>query len=80
MPVDEKTRIVLLILAGERTVAEAARRAKVSAQSIAAWKRQLLEADRPPKKFSQLGLGVVSPKWELVVGRCVIGVADCAAL
>ena len=44
LPAEEKTRIVLSILAGELTVAEAARRAKVSEQSVGTWKRQFLEA------------------------------------
>lgn len=38
-PVEEKVRIVLSVLAGEVTVAEAARRAKVSEQSVGTWKR-----------------------------------------
>ena len=42
----EKVRIVLSILAGEVTVAEAARRSKVSEQSVGNWKRQFLESDR----------------------------------
>src|ERR687898_3510512 len=45
-PAEEKVRIVLLILAGEVTVAEAARRAKVSEQSVGDWKRQFLESGR----------------------------------
>ncbi|WP_115685726.1 transposase [Corynebacterium senegalense] len=44
--VEEKVRIVLSILAGEVTVAEAARRAKVSEQSVGNWKRQFLEGGR----------------------------------
>jgi transposase len=46
VPAEEKTRIVLSILAGELSVAEAARRAKVSEQSVGTWKRQFLEAGR----------------------------------
>ena len=46
VPAEEKTRIVLSVLAGEVTVAEAARRAKVSEQSVGSWKRQFLEAGR----------------------------------
>ena len=46
MPAEEKTRIVLSVLAGEVTVAEAARRAKGSEQSVGSWKRQFLEAGR----------------------------------
>lgn len=34
------------VLAGEVTVAEAARRAKVSEQSVGNWKRQFLEAGK----------------------------------
>jgi len=45
-PVEEKVRIVLSILAGEVSVAEAARRAKASEQSVGNWKRQFLEASR----------------------------------
>jgi transposase len=43
---EEKSRLVLSILAGELTVAEAARRAKVSEQSMSNWKRQFIEAGR----------------------------------
>lgn len=46
LPAEEKTRIVLSILAGELTVAEAARRAKVSEQSVGTWKRRFLEAGK----------------------------------
>jgi transposase len=46
LPPEEKVRIVLSILAGEMTVAEAARRAKVSEQSVGTWKRQFLESGR----------------------------------
>src|SRR5665647_379035 len=45
-PAEEKVRVVLSILAGEVSVAEAARRAKVSEQSVGNWKRQFLEAGR----------------------------------
>jgi transposase len=46
VPAAEKTRIVLSVLAGELTVTEAARRAKVSEQSVGTWKGQFLEAGR----------------------------------
>ena len=45
-PVEKKTRIVLSILAGEMTIAEAARREKVSEQSIGRWKADFLEAGK----------------------------------
>ena len=53
VPAEEKVRIVLSVLAGEVTVAEAARRAKVSEQSVGNWKRQFLEGGR---------LGIVAGK------------------
>ncbi len=46
IPVEKKTRIVLSVIAGELTVAEAARREKVSEQSIGRWKADFLEAGR----------------------------------
>jgi transposase len=46
IPVDDKQRIVLSVVSGEMTVAEAARRNKVSEQSIFRWKQQFLDAGR----------------------------------
>ncbi|WOF21681.1 helix-turn-helix domain-containing protein [Microbacterium betulae] len=46
IPVEQKTRIVLSVLAGEVTIAEAARREKVSEQSIGRWKSDFLEAGK----------------------------------
>lgn len=46
VPPEEKSRLVLSILAGEMSIAEAARRAKVSEQSVSNWKRQFLDAGR----------------------------------
>jgi len=45
-PVEQKLRIVLSILAGEVTVAEAARQNSVSEQSVGTWKRQFLDSGR----------------------------------
>jgi transposase len=46
IPAERKTRIVLSVLAGEMTIAEAARREKVSEQSIGRWKADFLEAGK----------------------------------
>ncbi|RLP05870.1 transposase [Propionibacterium australiense] len=43
---ETKTRIVLAVLAGEVSVAEAARKEKVSEQSIGRWRAEFLEAGR----------------------------------
>ena len=44
IPAEKKIRIVLAVLAGEVSIAEAARRENVSEQAIGNWKRQFLEA------------------------------------
>lgn len=46
IPVEKKVRIVLAVFQGEITVAEAARREKVSEQAIGNWKRQFLEGGK----------------------------------
>jgi transposase len=46
LPVEEKVRIVLAVLAGELTVAQAARQSKVSEQSVSNWKRQFIGTGR----------------------------------
>ncbi|MGF3054474.1 transposase, partial [Microbacterium sp. YY-03] len=43
IPAEKKLRIVLSVLQGEISIAEAARREKVSEQAIGNWKRQFLE-------------------------------------
>ena len=44
--VEDKFRIVFSVVNGELSVAEAARRSKVSEQSISNWKRQFLEGGK----------------------------------
>ncbi|PMC76035.1 transposase [Brachybacterium sp. UMB0905] len=46
IPAEKKTRIVLSVLAGEMSIAEAARKEKVSEQSIGLWKAEFLEAGK----------------------------------
>jgi len=46
IPSEKKIRIVLSILAGEISLAEAARREKVSKQSIGRWKAEFLEGGK----------------------------------
>ena len=43
---EKKLRIVLSVLQGEISIAEAARREKVSEQAIGNWKRQFLEGGK----------------------------------
>jgi transposase len=44
--IEDKFRLVVSVVSGEMTVAEAARRSKVSEQSIGNWKRQFLEGGK----------------------------------
>lgn len=62
-----KTRIVLSVLSGETTIAQAARKEQVSEQSIGRWKAEFLEAGRtalaagrsgPSTREDQLGAQV----------------------
>jgi len=53
---------VLSILAGEISVAEAARPAKVSEQSVGNWKRQFLEAGRARLAAGKTGPSTREPQ------------------
>lgn len=46
IPAERKTRIVLSVLAGEMSIAQAARTERVSEQSIGRWKAEFLEAGK----------------------------------
>jgi transposase len=46
IPAEKKLRIVLSVLAGEMSIAEAARKEKISEQSIGRWKADFLEAGK----------------------------------
>ena len=55
IPPEKKTRIVLAILAGEMSIAEAARKEKVSEQSIGRWKAEFIEAGRTARVACRSG-------------------------
>ncbi len=46
LSVEDKFRLVFSVISGEMSIAEAARRSKVSEQSIGNWKRQFLEGGK----------------------------------
>lgn len=56
LPAEAKLKIVLAVLAKERTVADAARHAGVSEQSIVNWRRQFLDG-------AVVGLGGTAPTY-----------------
>ncbi len=55
IPAEKKSRIVMSVIAGELTVAEAARREKVSEQSVGRWKADFLEAGKTALAAGKLG-------------------------
>ena len=44
--IEDKFRLVCSVISGEMTIVDAARRAKVSEQSVSNWKRQFLEGGK----------------------------------
>jgi transposase len=63
-PAERTTRTVLSVLAGEISVAEAARREKVSEQSIGRWKADFLEGGKTALAWNRpldVNLGIADP-------------------
>ncbi|MFV0463037.1 MAG: helix-turn-helix domain-containing protein, partial [Nostocoides sp.] len=56
IPPEKKTRIVLGVLAGETSVAEAARKEQVPEQSIGRWRSDFLEAGKAALVSGRSGL------------------------
>ncbi|MGN6686443.1 MAG: transposase [Actinomycetales bacterium] len=56
IPAEKKTRIVMSVLAGEMTIAEAARKEKISEQSIGRWKADSSKPARPRWRRADRGL------------------------
>ena len=55
IPVEKKLRIVMSVLAGEVTIVQAARKEKVSEQSISRWKAEFLEAGKTALAVGRTG-------------------------
>jgi transposase len=54
-PAEDKIRIVLSVLSGKMTIAEAARRSGFSEQSVSRWKGQFLEGGRAGRRAESRG-------------------------
>lgn len=78
IPVEKKTRIVLSILAGEVTIAEAARREKVSEQSIGRWKADFLEAGKTVLAAGKSGLSTREQQLEAEVADLTQALGEAA--
>ena len=78
IPVEKKTRIVLSILAGEMTIAEAARREKVSEQSISRRKADFLEAGKAGLAAGRSGLSTREQQLEAEVTELTQALGEAA--
>lgn len=78
IPVEKKTRIVLSILAGEVSIAEAARREKVSEQSIGRWKMDFLESGRTGLAVGRSGLSTREQQLEAEVADLTQALGEAA--
>jgi len=58
VPVDERVRVVLAVLAGEMSMAEAARRHGVSDMTVAKWRNRFVEAGKAGLENGISGPGV----------------------
>ena len=67
LSVEDKFRLVVAVISGELTVAEAARRSKVSEQSIGNWKRQFLEGGKQGLADGGFVLPVICLTWPTLV-------------
>ena len=67
IPAETKARIVLSVIAGELSIAEAARREKISEQSIGRWKVDFLEAGKTALAAGKCGLSTREAQLEAEV-------------
>ena len=75
---ETKTRIVLSVLAGEVTVAEAARKEKVSEQSIGRWKAEFLEAGKTALAAGKSGPSAREAQLEAQVEDLTLALGEAA--
>jgi transposase len=78
IPVEKKTRIVLSVLAGEVSIAEAARKEHVSEQSIGRWKADFLEAGRTALAAGKSGPSTREEQLEAEVAELTQALGEAA--
>lgn len=78
IPAEKKTRIVLSVLAGELSIAEAARREKVSEQSIGRWKADFLEAGKSAMLSGRSGPSTREEQLEAEVAELTQALGEAA--
>lgn len=78
VPIEKKTRIVLSVLAGELSVAEAARKEMVSEQSIGRWKADFLEAGKTALAAGKSGPSSREKQLEVEVAELTQALGEAA--
>jgi transposase-like protein len=78
IPAETKTRVVLSVLAGEVTIAEAARREKISEQSIGRWKADFLEAGKTALAAGKSGPSTREQQLEAEVAELTQALGEAA--
>jgi transposase len=78
IPAEKKIRIVLAIVAGEVTIAEAARKEKVSEQSIGRWKAEFLEGGKAALTAGKTGLSTREQQLEAEVADLTQALGEAA--
>ena len=78
IPTEQKARIVWSVLAGEMTIAEAARKEKVSEQSIGRWKADFLEAGKTALTAGRSGPSTREQQLEAEVADLTQALAEAA--
>ena len=75
---ESKTRTVLSVLSGEVSVAEAARKEKVSEQSIGRWKAEFLEAGKTALAAGKSGPSTHEAQLEAQVEDLTLALGEAA--
>lgn len=78
IPAEQKARIVMSVIAGEMSVAEAARREKVSEQSIGRWKADFLEAGKTALAAGRSGPSIREQQLEAEVADLTQALGEAA--
>lgn len=78
IPAETKSRMVMSVIAGELTIAEAARKEKVSEQSIGRWKADFLEAGKTALAAGKSGPSTREQQLEAEVAELTLALGESA--
>jgi transposase len=75
---EKKTRIVLAVLSGETSIADAARKEQVSEQSISRWKADFVEAGKTALAVGRTGPSTREAQLAVEVGELTQALGEAA--